>query len=402
MAIQMINGKKTAVINVFIDPERGFLDLSLTDATGGVLYVPKGEEVTAKMGDIISKSRDTVFVLGQDYHPNTHISFMVNHPGIMEYRADKFAQFLIDHGQPVPADREELKARAQQPVHFFDGPGKPPAQFPFEEIVLDKNRNIIGVKEEDGRVRKVTVKTGSNQPPSEQDRGRVAEVKDEYFNETFDEMKAKNPLTSTQTLWTKHGVQGSDSSLYPDDMNLPQGLKDMLKGDLASPKIYYLDPATGNEFHVVRKGMNSELDSYGIGVENDNDTRTKADDVFRQIARNFREQGVEDVVINVGGLASNFCVEFSINNIHDFLMGEFSTRNITPTLNFVPEISRGIPIPGDENVPFSEAGVAGRLKRSRNVGINTIAGMLALSTPGKPQASGAPGSTHKKFPSMKA
>lgn len=399
MAIQMINGRKTAVVNVFIDPERGFLDLSLTDATGGVLYVPKGEEVSAKMGDIISKSRDTVFVLGQDFHPDNHISFMVNHPGVMEYRVEKFKQFLIDNNQPVPTDKDELYARAQQPVHFFEGK---PVQFPFEEIVLDDDRNIIGLKEAGGRVRRVTVETSSDLAPSAKDRGRVTKVQDDYLDETFDEMKARNPLFSTQTLWTKHGVQGTDSSLYPDDMNLPEGLKKLMKGSFSDPVIYYRDPATGNEFHIVRKGQNSELDSYGIGVENDNDTRTKADEVFREIARNFRKQGVGDVVINVGGLASNFCVEFSINNIHDFLMGEFSMRNITPTLNYVPEISRGIPIPGDENVPFSEAGVAGRLAKSRGVGINTIAGMLALSAPGKPQSSPVPGTTHKKFPGMRA
>lgn len=396
MTIQMVKGRKTAVINVFIDPERGFLDLSLTDATGGVLYVPKGEEVSGKMGEIITKSRDTVFVLGQDYHPANHISFMVNHPGVMDYRIGKFREFLAANGQPVPDD-EQLKLQAQQPVHFFNGFDKPPLPFAFNEIVIDEDRNIIGIKEDDGRIRKVKVETTSGFAPSEKDRGRVTGVLDDYLDKTFDEARAQGELLSTQTLWTKHGIQGTPSSLYPADMNLPQGLQDKLNGDLTSTVVYHRDAASGNEFYVVRKGLNSEVDSYGIGVENDGDTRTKADEVFRAIARSFRKQGVEQVQINVGGLASNFCVEFSINNIADFLAGEFKMKQMGVELNFVPEISRGIPIPGGKDVPFSEAGVAERLKESRHVGINTVKGILALTAPGKHQ----PASTRKNFNGLK-
>ena len=396
MSIQIVNGKKTASINVFIDPERGFLDLSLTDATGGVLYVPKGEEVSAMMGDIITKSRGSVFVLGQDYHPANHISFMVNHPGLMEYRIKKFQEFLAANGQPALTDNQ-LYLHAQQPVHFLNGFNKPPVPFAFNEIVLDDDRNIIGVKEDDGRIRKVTVETSSGLAPSEKDRGRVTAVLDEYFPKTFDEYRAEGQLLSTQTLWTKHGVQGTESSLYPADMNLPKGLQEKLNGDLTSPVVYHRDAATGNEFYVVRKGQNSEVDSYGIGVENDGETRTKADEVFRAIARNFRKQGVENVVINVGGLASNFCVEFSINNIADFFAGEFRIKQMAVELNFVPEISRGIPIPGGPEVPFSEGGVAARVKALHNVGINTIEGILALSGAGKSQAPVRP-----KFPGMTA
>ena len=119
--------------------------------------------------------------------------------------------------------------------------------------------------------------------------------------------------------------------------------------------------------------------------------------MFRAIARSFRKQGVENVVINVGGLASNFCVEFSVNNIADFYAGEFRIKQMGVELNYVPEISRGIPIPGGADVPFSEAGVAERLKALHHVGINTIEGILALSAPGKQQPAVRP-----KFPGMVA
>jgi nicotinamidase-related amidase len=392
MKLATQNGKKTAVINVFIDPERGFMDLSLTDLLGGVLYVPDGEKVTPKMGEIISKSRDTIFILGQDYHPANHISFMVNHPGVMEYRVEKFREFLADNGQAIPTE-EKLYLQAQQPVHFFNGFDKPPVPFPFNEIVLDENRNIIGVKEDDGRIRAVEIKTSSGLAPSEKDRGRVSKVLDSYLDKTFDEYRAEGRLLSTQTLWTKHCVQGTDSSLYPADMNLPQELKEKLDGDLMSSTVYHRDPATGNEFHVIRKGAQSEVDSYGIGVENDGETMTAGWEVFRGIASNLKKLGCENVVINVGGLATNFCVEFSANNIADFLAGHFKMRNMDVEVNFVPEISRGIPIPGGAETPFSLDGAAERMKTSRNIGETTIERILSMTAPGKPQA----GVTHK-FP----
>ncbi|MEZ0261430.1 MAG: hypothetical protein ACAH80_10500 [Alphaproteobacteria bacterium] len=393
MGIHKVNGKKTAVINIFIDPERGFLDFKLTDAQGGVLYVPGGEQVTPIMGKMIDKSRNTLFVLGQDYHPDNHISFMVNHPGVMEYRVEKFRKFLADNGQPEMTE-DQLFLKAQQPVHFFNGMDKPPVAFPFEEIVLDEDRKIIGIKEEDGRIRKVELSTEPTFRSSSKESHRVKKVLDDYLPETFDQMRDNGADLSTQTLWTKHCVQGTDSALYPADMKLPKGLQDKLNGDLMSPTVYHKDEATGNEFYVIRKGADSEVDSYGIGVENDGDSMTAAWDVFRQIARGLKKERCEHVQINIGGLATNFCVEFSANNVVDFLAGHFKMRGMTVETNLVPEICRGIPIPGDASVPFSLEGTPERLATTRHIGTATVEGILAITAaPGKPQAS----ITHK-FP----
>jgi nicotinamidase-related amidase len=387
MALHQLNGKKTAVINIFIDPERGFLDFTLTEAQGGVLYVPGGEQVTPIMGKMIEKGRNTVFILGQDYHPANHISFMVNHPGVMEYRMEKFRKFLAANGQP-DVDGEELKQRAQQPVHFFNGMENPPAAFPFEEIVLDEDRKIIGVKEEDGRIRKVELSSEATFQSSSKNSYRVKKVLDEYLPETFDDMRANGAELSTQTLWTKHCVQGTDSALYPADMKLPQGLQSKLNDDLMSPTVYHKDEATGNEYYVIRKGADSEVDSYGIGVENDGDSMTAAWDVFKQIARALKKQGCENVQINIGGLATNFCVEFSANNVVDFLAGHFKMRGMEVETNLVPEICRGIPIPGGAETPFSLDGTPERLAKSRHVGTATVEGILAITADaGKPQSS---------------
>lgn len=377
--MRLINheGKKTAVINMFIDPENGFLKLGLTDEQGGVLYVPDGEKVTEPMGKIITKSRGSIFVIGQDYHPANHISFMTNHPGIMDYRIEEFKKFLDAHDQPHPETEDELYAQAQQPVHFFNGFDNPPEAFPFSEIVLDENRNIIGLKEADGRIREVRVETTSGLEPSKLDRGRVAKVLDSYHQNTFDEYRAEGRILSTQTLWTKHCVQGTESCLYPADMNLPEGLQEKLNGNLAAKYIYHRDEKTGNEFWVIRKGQDPELDSYGIGVENDGETQTVAWEIFPKIARALKRKGCENVLINGGGLASNFCEEFSFNNVDDFLAGFFKMAGMTVEIRRIPEISRGIPIPGGADDPFSLDGVAERLKR-RGIGETSVAKILDM------------------------
>lgn len=388
MTLKMIDGKKTAVVNVFIDPESGFLDAGLTAKDGGVLYVPDGESVVPLMGDIVAQSANSFFVLAQDYHPANHISFMSNHPGVMDYRIGKFKAFLELHHQATPAD---IYSAAQQPVHFFHGADNAPEDFPFEEIVLDENRNIIGLKETDGRIRKVDVRTANGLAPSEKDRGRVVAVRNEYLDQSFDAAIKSGGLLTTQTLWTTHCVQGTASSLYPEAMNLPQGLKQNLAGDLMSNFIHYRDPKTGNEFFVVRKGADSEVDSYGIGVENDGETMTAAWDVFKLMAQEFKKQGCEKVIINIGGLATNFCVEFSANNIADFLAGHFKMRNMGVEINFVPEISRGIPIPGGADVAFSLAGTPTRLLESRgikSVGLSDVIHMgieSGIDKPSRPQ-----------------
>lgn len=362
------NGKKTAVINVFIDPQWGFTDPSIPSQQGGSLYVPGGEGAAAGMGKIITETRNGIFVIGQDYHPSNHISFAPNHPGVMEYRIAKFKDFLTAHGQPIPEDAATLYEQAQQPVHFFHGYDQPPVDFPFEELVLNEDGNIIGLKEADGRIRKVDVATESGATPSKDDRGRVTAVLDAYYEKDFDTMRSEGILLHTQTLWTRHCEQGKQSSLYPESMNLPQGLRDKLEGDLKSDVVSYYDADTGNQFHVVRKGTHPEVDSYGIGVENDGETLTPAWKLFGELAKSLKKEGAEQVEFNVGGLATNFCVEFSVNNIADFLAGHFKMKGMETLLNFIPDISHAIPIPGDADVPFSANGAYARMQRSRGVG----------------------------------
>lgn len=374
------NGMQTAVINLFIDPQNGFLDSSLEDKDGGNLYVPGGEEVIASMGNMIEEGRDTIFVISQDYHPKNHISFMVNHPGVMDDRIEKYRKMLTDYGHSLPETDEEIYRSAQKPVHFFDGENHPPVSFPFPEIVLDEERHIFGLKEDDGRIRQVMVEKPSGFPVDRKVHERIAKVLDTYHPNTLDGYHAEGRGLRTQALWMMHCVQGMESSLYPDAMNFPEEFLENLESDLESKIISYHDSSTENEFWIIRKGMNSEIDSYGIGVENDGTTLTEAWKVFGTIADQLKAQGCQRVIINGGGLATNFCVEASLKNMVDFLTKSFKIHHMEVQVNFVPEISRGIPVLGGPEVPFSLAGAGLRLAR-QGIGTVSVDEILAMTTP---------------------
>jgi nicotinamidase-related amidase len=185
-------------------------------------------------------------------------------------------------------------------------------------------------------------------------------VLDETLDEPFTQIKTKGAWT--QTLWPPHCIQGTKSADFDPGLGLPQGLLDEMKAKDKAPDIHYYDPATGNHFNVIRKGMNSELDSYGIGIENDKRTRTTARNVFEKIADRFQENLVEKLHINIGGLASNFCMEFSHNNIVDEIVGMFRISGMKADVNIIHDISRGIPIPGGRDDPFSLDGAFERMK----------------------------------------
>jgi hypothetical protein len=166
---------------------------------------------------------------------------------------------------------------------------------------------------------------------------------------------------STQMLWTPHCIGGTESADFDPAMHLPEGLTELLRSDTKSPHLKYIDETTGNQFYVVRKGMNPELDSYGIGIENDKRTKTTAAEVFNQIAEQLHDDEYKRAKVNIGGLATNFCVEFSHNNIRDLLGAEFRMRGIESEVGLLADISHGIPIPGGPNDPFSLAGAPHRM-----------------------------------------
>lgn len=146
-----------------------------------------------------------------------------------------------------------------------------------------------------------------------------------------------------QTAWLDHCRQGTPSALFVDDILqvLPPTLQTALQRDVDSAVLSAQD-ARNNVFYVIRKGMRRDLDSYGIATENDRQSTTRAPAVFEDIAAALQRRGVKNAVVAIGGLATNFCVEFSHQDLYTFLLPALAARRISAQVLLLTDISAGI------------------------------------------------------------
>ena len=303
----------TATILSLIDLQNGFDHYDLTDAEGGCLYVPEGEKAAARAADLMRSMSNGFIVLSQDFHPKNHISFMTNHPGVMEWRKDRLRQ------QGVP--EAELDAAVLNPV-----------KLPFDDILLKQ-----GV---DGRYRAIACGVGREWRAVDTDKnGYITGIRDH-------EISTREVLGALrQRLWSPHCKGGSQSALFSQPImdELPPDLVEALHKDVTSPVLKSVD-ARGNTIIVVRKGMRSDLDSYGIATENDGVSRTHAPEVFAEIATMLKDRGVTHVKSYIGGLAKNFCLELSDNDMHNLFFPLLEVLHIDCTPYLLTDVSYGIPV----------------------------------------------------------
>ena len=146
-----------------------------------------------------------------------------------------------------------------------------------------------------------------------------------------------------QTAWLVHCVQNTESALFVDPImgELPDGLRQFLRNNVLNRAARTFD-ARDNEIFVVRKGMRPDLDSYGIAMENDGIQSTAAPAIFKRIAEEYPAD-VKEVNIYIGGLATNYCVEFSHKDINDLLVTKLKARGIKTNVYLLTDISAGIP-----------------------------------------------------------
>jgi len=83
---------KTALI--IVDVQNDFCD-------GGSLAVPKGNEVITIINDLLKRVQFNDVILTQDFHPNSHTSFAVNHPGAQEFTEIKLEDGSIQMMWPA-------------------------------------------------------------------------------------------------------------------------------------------------------------------------------------------------------------------------------------------------------------------------------------------------------------
>ena len=152
--------------------------------------------------------------------------------------------------------------------------------------------------------------------------------------------------TFRQTLWTDHCVQGTESALFIDPImnELPKDLNMLLYQTVSLPVLMGEDDR-GNTFFIIRKGARTDLDSYGIATENDGVSTTSAPFIFNYIANGLRASGAEEAGIYIGGLATNFCVEFSHKDVYEYLVPMLNVRGISTNVGIMTDACRGIPVP---------------------------------------------------------
>jgi nicotinamidase-related amidase len=237
---------------------------------------------------------------------------MENHPGVMASRKDRLraAGYAEDKLDDLALDVLTM---------------------PFDDILL---------KEIDGKYRAVAFKSGNEWLAVDtDDDGYITKIRSELANPEL----IKN--TVLQTLWRKHCVQGTESALFDDDImaELPTVVAEQVRNDTQLYCIQDYDQR-GNSYYVIRKGMNSHLDSYGIATENDGISKTVAPGVFKLLAQTLKIEDCNKANIYIGGLATNFCVEYSHNDVYKYLVPELQSHGIDFRVYFLKDISAGIPL----------------------------------------------------------
>ena len=313
------SGKETSseseavyTIEIIIDVQETFANPNLklgTGKDGNSLYVPRGEDSAEIYAQIVNESKNKTIVLSQDFHRADHFAFVTNHSGLIEHRKN------LLRAQNKPNSKEEDILN--------------PMNLTFTDVVIERGTGeILGVVSGED-----ILAIEKNQ------KGIITKVKEEKIS-------IEDKDTYIQTMWNPHGVQGTFSSKLAEPLlsKLPKSLRETLEQDLKSETIEYHDESTGNKFHVIRKGVEQNIDSYGIVTNNDGVSETNALAVFARIADDLTEEEIKELAIRIGGLATNFCVEFSHTDVIDKVVPIFQERDITVNVEINEEASRGIPI----------------------------------------------------------
>ncbi|MEI7649736.1 MAG: hypothetical protein WCJ47_08535 [Methanomicrobiales archaeon] len=170
---------------------------------------------------------------------------------------------------------------------------------------------------------------------------QLAKGEDGKYSEAVDPCEC----VISQMMWLDHCVQGTPSALFvaPIMAELPHHLMMALEAHFSGSVLYGRDDRQ-NSFFVVRKGTRPDLDSYGIATENDGISSTNAPAAFSMIAYDLQQKGVTDTNIYIGGLATNFCVEFSHKDVCKYLVPMLEQRGIKANVHLLTDISAAIPI----------------------------------------------------------
>jgi len=284
----------TANVAFLVDPLKGFAKNNISTREGGCLPVPGGEEIgepIARLIEHVERSDKPWFVvLAQDWHPKGHISFASSHKNLAT-NLDVYSTIYLHengaHNRPIAA--------VQSGITF--------------DIEADHRGHITRVR---------------------YDRPHVAIPSDAV----------------QQILWPDHCIQGTRSAqvLEPIREVLPPTLTAQLEyPPYNSRNILRATGRQGHPYAVIRKGYDPLHDSYSLVKDNGGITETPARAYFEEMGKAMQVKGINKVNAHFGGLATDFCVDWSYEDTRAILPGILKKYGVEEvSFYFLPEISRGI------------------------------------------------------------
>lgn len=293
--------------NIFvIDVQNDFLP-------GGNLPVPEGNEVKEPLRRWLSSVTGATIITTCDYHEGSqdlnlkHMSF-----------ASKY-----------PIENDEGEVHTAEPV--------------ISSMLHDQEGNIIAIKEHgDKDFFKVEQKANGNyRKTAEVDAGDVG---------------------IEQILWPDHCVQGTPGANLRGDIGLPVGFVKQVNAGHAQ---YDYKDTNQNTLIALFKGMNRGREQYGpLQYTNGELATTMIDgrevevrEIFAKQAQQLKSQGYSHVEFCVAGVATNFCVQNTIDQVRETLTPVYNEYGIELSVSHVHDASRGIAAIPDE-APVSMKNIA--------------------------------------------
>ncbi len=290
-AVKKMKPQKTYTIGLLIDYQRCFTDKTLKNEQGGNLYVQGAENILKAAASYIrttKKLKNFMRIFSTDFHPDDIISDVTNHPGV----ATPFSKIYLKYNADGTFDR------------------------------------VLGALV-DGKVYDVKV--------DDKNKGRVIEI----LTDTPPIAMPSGEGVIEQTLWTKHGVAGTESCLLAPEImaELPKDLADKVAAHDPAPTLFSgSDYATSTDY-VVRKGTTVYCDSNAILTENNGISTTSALQLFDDLADRLHDEGATHVNIPVSGICGDICRELSVYDAINHLQAKLNDRGIQATVYFFTDIS---------------------------------------------------------------
>ena len=166
------------------------------------------------------------------------------------------------------------------------------------------------------------------------------------IKETAEIVPENTAKSFEQTLWPIHCVEGTESCKFPEKilLALPPDFREAIEKHEDTTLLTSKESDSSPLFMMLSKGTDKNLHGYGIVMENNGEAKISAFEAFDMIIKKLKKDGSTNVNILIGGLAGNYCVELSHNEIWKYFVPMLKENNIIPTVYALTDMYANIPI----------------------------------------------------------